>query len=133
MATTSATRRARGGIPPLLLAAAVGLGACSSVESYNPWGDGGSTGLADKCAPSRMLDDQPVPLGLDGYGGASSDSLVIASTDFEGLGSPGGHPMLVGISGGRSMLDAGLAARQIPGVYIGGSTGIVPGQVLVLP
>jgi fermentation-respiration switch protein FrsA (DUF1100 family) len=85
----------------------------------------GSTGLADKCAPSRMLDDQPVPLGLDGYGGASSDSLVIASTDFEGLGSPGGHPMLVGISGGRSMLDAGLAARQIPGVYIGGSTGIV--------
>ena len=85
----------------------------------------GSTGLADRCAPSQMLDDQPVPLGIEAYGGAAADSLVIASTDFEGLGGPGDHPLLVGVSGGRSMLDAGLAARQIPGVYVGAPTGII--------
>jgi dienelactone hydrolase len=85
----------------------------------------GSTGLADRCAPSQLLDPQPVPLGLDNYGGAAGDTLVVASTDFEGLGGPGNHPMLVGVSAGRSMLDAGLAARQIPGVYVGSRTGIV--------
>ena len=40
------------------------------------------------------------------------------ATDYEGLGGPGSHPMLVGVSEGRSMLDAGRAARQIPGVYV---------------
>src|SRR3990170_4911878 len=28
----------------------------------------GTTGMADRCAPSRMLDDSPVPLGIDDYG-----------------------------------------------------------------
>jgi dienelactone hydrolase len=85
----------------------------------------GSSGLADRCAPSRLLDDNSRPHGLDSYGGAVSSGFVVASTDYEGLGGPGVHPFLVGVSSGRSMLDAGLAARQIPGVYIGNTTGIV--------
>ncbi|MFO1142606.1 MAG: LysM peptidoglycan-binding domain-containing protein [Amaricoccus sp.] len=63
MATTSATRCARGGIPPLLLAAALGLGACSSVEKYNPWSEGGSTDLAEApppAVPNATPDDRGV-------------------------------------------------------------------------
>jgi hypothetical protein len=44
------------------------------------------------------------------------------ATDYEGLGSPGLHPYNVGVSAGRSMLDAGRAARRIPGVYAGPTT-----------
>ena len=50
---------------------------------------------------------------------------MVASSDFEGLGRPGPHPYLVGISGGRSMLDAGRAARQVPGIYAAPTTAIV--------
>jgi len=85
MATTSATRRARGGIPPLLLAAAVGLGACSSVESYNPWGDGGSTGLAE-APPPPVANATPDDRGVITYASyqvavaRDGDTLVSVAT-----------------------------------------------------
>lgn len=62
MATTSATRRARGGMP-LLLAMALGLGACSSVGKYNPWGEGGTSDLAAppaQAVPNATPDDRGV-------------------------------------------------------------------------
>lgn len=67
----------------------------------------GTVGLADDCAPSRT--GVVVP-GLDQLLAAG---YVVAATDYEGLGSPGPHPYLVGASAGRSVLDAARAAGRI--------------------
>ena len=50
---------------------------------------------------------------------------IVAATDYEGMGTPGPHPYLVGISEGRSGLDAALAARQIPGAEAGDRLGVM--------
>jgi hypothetical protein len=49
---------------------------------------------------------------------------VLAFSDFEGLGTPGRHPYLVGESEGRGTLDALQAARQLPDADIGDRYGI---------
>lgn len=70
----------------------------------------GTAGLADGCAPSRdprYLAPLLGPMLARGW--------VVAATDYEGLGSPGRHPYLVGESEGRSMVDAVRAARQLLG------------------
>jgi acetyl esterase/lipase len=76
------------------------------------WGHG-TVGLADDCAPSRSGVVVPgLPELLDaGY--------VVAATDYEGLGTPGPHPYLVGGSAGRSVLDAARAAGRIDGAGAG--------------
>jgi len=87
----------------------------------------GSLGLADACAPSRAIDaaDSANAEEFDGLGTtATSDGFIVASSDFEGIGGPGRHPFFVGLSEGRSMLDAGLAARQLPVLYVGAPTTI---------
>jgi acetyl esterase/lipase len=88
----------------------------------------GSTGLADICSPSMVLDGEFAEgdhaQEFDSIGNATNEGWVVVATDYEGLGGPGSHPMLVGISEGRSMLDAGRAARQIPGLYAGDTTAI---------
>ena len=67
----------------------------------------GTTGSADPCAPSKSPGTVTplVPLALQGY--------VVTATDYEGLGTPGPHPYLVGVSEGRSALDAARAARHL--------------------
>jgi alpha/beta superfamily hydrolase len=82
----------------------------------------GATGLADMCAPSKQTDI------ASGSSGASIEDpralipmlqtlldagYVVAATDYEGLGTPGLHPFLVGESEGRSVLDAARAARGL--------------------
>ena len=88
----------------------------------------GTTGLADICSPSVVIDDDAAvgdyAAEFESVGHATNEGWVVVSTDYEGLGGPGSHPMLVGLSEGRSMLDAGRAARQIPGVYVGDTTAI---------
>jgi Secretory lipase len=74
------------------------------------WGHA-TVGLADQCAPTRS----DVLAGYDrpllrrwlraGY--------AIARTDYEGLGTPGVNPDLVGASEAHTMLDVVLAARAI--------------------
>jgi acetyl esterase/lipase len=48
--------------------------------------------------------------------------FVVAATDYEGLGTPGRHPYLVGGSEGRSVLDGVRAATRIPDARAGGPT-----------
>src|SRR5262245_41464448 len=88
----------------------------------------GTTGLADICAPSMAVDgdlaDGDFANEFESIGNATNEGWVVAATDYEGLGGPGSHPMLVGVSEGRSMLDAGRAARQIPGLYVGDTTAV---------
>jgi pimeloyl-ACP methyl ester carboxylesterase len=70
----------------------------------------GTTGIADRCAPSRAN----VQRGYDhplmqrwlkaGY--------AVVRTDYQGLGTAGPHPYLIGDAEGHDVLDAVLAARQ---------------------
>ncbi len=79
------------------------------------WGHG-TTGVADACAPSA-----------DFVGGPAHDYLVLATamidhwlsrgfavvaTDYEGLGTPGGHPYMNGTSEANTIQDIVIAAHQ---------------------
>ena len=89
----------------------------------------GTTGLADSCAPSRRA--QP----LEARAGADTGELplppfwdagyVVAATDYEGLGTPGPHPYLVGASEGRGVLDSIRAARALPDAHAGDAAVVV--------
>src|SRR4051794_30414588 len=87
----------------------------------------GSIGLADACAPSvavGSIDDEHAQ-EFDSVSSVTSQGYAVVAPDYEGLGGPGRHPYLVGISEGRSMLDAGLAARHVPGVYLSPNTALL--------
>lgn len=75
----------------------------------------GTTGVADECTPSMSDDDLTTALS----GSIVGAGYVVAVTDYEGLGTPGLHPYLVGPSEGRAVIDAAVAARQIPDVDVG--------------
>jgi pimeloyl-ACP methyl ester carboxylesterase len=80
------------------------------------WGHG-TTGIADACAPSRDSASNPAHTTINyaypllqrwlkaGY--------AVVRTDYEGLGTPGDHPYLIGRSEGYSMLDMVRAARKL--------------------
>jgi pimeloyl-ACP methyl ester carboxylesterase len=73
----------------------------------------GTTGIADQCAISKQFS-----------GGLSGEKLIgsiavgegwtFVATDYEGLGTPGVHPYLVGLSEARGVLDIVRAAEQLP-------------------
>jgi acetyl esterase/lipase len=69
-----------------------------------------TTGVADTCAPSVLSDGPTLIAGLEAFLDAG---YVVAATDYEGLGTPGLHPYLIGVSEGRSTLDAARAARNL--------------------
>jgi predicted esterase len=77
----------------------------------------GTTGVADVCAPSRDFAGNPNPTGetyinndLNAWLAAG---YAVLRTDYEGLGTPGKHPYLIGTSEGRSVVDIVTAARQL--------------------
>ncbi|MCB0972282.1 MAG: hypothetical protein KDA97_12310, partial [Acidimicrobiales bacterium] len=80
----------------------------------------GTTGIADECAPSKKGGANEGTLVRRAF----ADTAVVASTDYEGLGTPGRHPYLVGESEGRSVIDALLAARELPDAETGTRFGI---------
>lgn len=78
----------------------------------------GLTGLEDRCAPSKGFRF----FGHDFYEVAPdvvAAGYVGVATDYEGLGTPGVHPYLVGPSEGRGVLDIVKAAQQIEGAGAG--------------
>jgi predicted esterase len=77
----------------------------------------GTTGVADICAPSQDFAGSPANTGetyinndLNAWLAAG---YAVLRTDYEGLGTPGKHPYLIGVSEGRSVLDIVQAARQL--------------------
>jgi pimeloyl-ACP methyl ester carboxylesterase len=71
----------------------------------------GTTGIADACAPSRTN-------ATGGYDHALLNrwlkaGFAVVETDYEGLGTPGDHPYLIGVSEGHSVLDMVRAARKL--------------------
>ncbi len=68
----------------------------------------GTTGIADECAPSKdgaSVSGLATPFLQRG--------MVVAASDFEGLGTPGRHPYIAGESEGRGTLDIVRAARNL--------------------
>src|SRR3954471_9432288 len=71
----------------------------------------GSTGIADACAPTRGN-------ALGGYDHALLQrwlkaGYAVVRTDYEGLGTPGPAPYLIGPSEGHAVLDMVRAARKL--------------------
>ncbi len=94
----------------------------------------GTTGLADECAPSR---DPGSTLAVAEV--VLAQGYMVVATDYEGLGTPGPHPYLVGESEGRGVLDIARLARDpmfggsdrvlIWGASQGGQAALFAGQI----
>lgn len=71
----------------------------------------GTVGVAANCSPSLQgAESLPVYEGLDEFVAAG---YVVAATDYQGLGTPGPHPYLVGEAEGMNALDSVRAARDL--------------------
>ncbi|CAK7206984.1 hypothetical protein SEUCBS139899_009791 [Sporothrix eucalyptigena] len=72
----------------------------------------GTTGIADQCAPTiddPSYDEDTKTVLLESW---IKKGYAVVRTDYEGLGTPGDHPYLIGPSEGRAVLDIVRAARQ---------------------
>lgn len=69
-----------------------------------------TTGVGDHCAPTQRPDMAGSVPGLDLL---LARGFVVVATDYEGLGTPGDHPYLVGDSAARSVIDSVRAARSL--------------------
>ena len=70
----------------------------------------GTTGVSRQCAPSLLADPTRVMEALPELVAAG---YVVAATDYEGLGTSGRHPYLVGKVEAMNALDAVRAARLL--------------------
>ena len=71
-----------------------------------------TTGVAQQCAPSLARSSLSEIQGLSAL---VSRGYIVVATDYPGLGAPGIHPYLVGISEGRAILDSVRVAAKLPG------------------
>ncbi|MBT2509295.1 lipase [Streptomyces sp. ISL-98] len=84
----------------------------------------GTHGLGDRCAPSRALAD-----------GTQYENIVIkamldrgwavVATDYQGLGTPGGHTYVNGRAEGQAVLDSARAAQRLPEAGIASDAPVV--------
>ena len=72
-----------------------------------------TVGVATRCAPSLE-----VPFGIEGAQTLLDAGFIVAAPDYDGLGSDGVHPYLVGESEGRTMLDIARAAAELGGADV---------------
>jgi alpha-beta hydrolase superfamily lysophospholipase len=77
----------------------------------------GTTGVADVCAPSRANASDPASAFVSyiypDLNAWLAAGYAVVQTDYQGLGTPGKHPYLIGEAEGRSVLDIVTAARQL--------------------
>ena len=77
----------------------------------------GTTGTADQCAPTRVRPTSVVAPYIAYVHPQLEDWIkagyAVVATDYQGLGTPGPHPYLVGEAEGRSVVDMVSAARQL--------------------
>jgi alpha-beta hydrolase superfamily lysophospholipase len=79
-----------------------------------------TSGLADRCAPSRHGMRGLASMHDVWLGAVLRRGYVVVATDYEGLGTPGLHPYLVGPSEAHSVLDAVRAAGRLRGARADG-------------
>jgi alpha-beta hydrolase superfamily lysophospholipase len=77
----------------------------------------GTTGNADACAPTRAPADSPqagyvtyIDPELQAW---TEAGYAVVRTDYQGQGTPGPHPYLIGTAEGRSVVDIVTAARRL--------------------
>lgn len=79
------------------------------------WGHG-TDGIADHCAPS-LYGNLDTEAEYRVYAQTAASYLkkgwTVAATDYQGLGTPGPHPYLIGKSEARGMIDSVRAARRL--------------------
>jgi len=73
-----------------------------------------TTGVAERCAPTLLPNLSGTIPGLEQM---LSRGYVVVATDYAGLGLPGVHAYLVGISEARSVIDSVRAARSLAGAH----------------
>jgi len=83
-----------------------------------------TSGIERQCAPSRAIFFFQQVQGLRVM---IARGYVAAATDYPGLGAPGPHPYLVGVSEARAVIDAVRVARTMPGAG-GGANFVVWGH-----
>jgi pimeloyl-ACP methyl ester carboxylesterase len=71
-----------------------------------------TSGVVPRCAPSLAIFLFEQIQGLRSF---VRDGYVVAATDYPGLGTPGPHPYLVGVSEARAVIDSVRVARSLPG------------------
>jgi uncharacterized membrane protein HdeD (DUF308 family) len=79
----------------------------------------GTVGVARNCAPSLMHNQTKTPAYLSGAAAFLRAGWVVTSTDYQGLGTRGPHPYLVGRSEGMNALDIVRAAHNLPAAHAG--------------
>lgn len=76
----------------------------------------GTTGVAEKCAPSLLKPSLRAGLETGAFFGLDqviSNGWALVATDYAGLGTKGPHPYLVGDSAAHSVLDAVRASHEL--------------------
>lgn len=82
----------------------------------------GTAGMGDECAPSKW-DFDPDDHGMaeqvaeQTVGGGA----VFVASDYQGLGTPGDHPYIVGQAAGHDLLNSIRAAVELSGITSSGS------------
>jgi len=71
------------------------------------------TGVADRCAPSRIPHDLFVAYVVPQLNAWLRQGYAITRSDYEGLGTPGTHPYLIGHSEARGVIDIVRAAGRL--------------------
>jgi pimeloyl-ACP methyl ester carboxylesterase len=73
----------------------------------------GTTGIADRCAPSRDPNGVLTSYVYPDLARWLKAGYAVVRTDYQGLGTPGVHGYLIGKDEGRSVLDIVRAARKV--------------------
>jgi alpha-beta hydrolase superfamily lysophospholipase len=81
----------------------------------------GTVGVASNCAPSLVTNEEQQPMLFEGGGELLEAGYVVAASDYQGLGTPGPHPYLVGESEAMNELDIVRAARNLAAAQAGNS------------
>ncbi|WP_211591439.1 lipase family protein [Microbispora sp. H10836] len=84
----------------------------------------GTHGMGDRCAPSAAMAN-----GTEAELAIMSLMLLkgwaVAVTDYEGLGMPGDHTYMAGLSQGRAVLDSIRAAARVPDANLSATAPVV--------
>jgi pimeloyl-ACP methyl ester carboxylesterase len=77
----------------------------------------GTVGIARDCAPS--LQRGGIAQVIEGIGEFVAAGYVVSATDYQGLGTPGPHPYLVGRVAAMNALDSVRAAHRLRQAHAG--------------
>ncbi|MEU1973521.1 lipase family protein [Microbacterium sp. NPDC019599] len=77
----------------------------------------GTTGVARGCAPS-LRTDAATKWAIPALEDALARGWVVVASDYAGQGAPGVFPYLIGPGEAKSTLDAVLAARELPRLWL---------------